>query len=674
MAEKSIEDFKVELKEDACDLEDQTDRAEEAVRFVDEPGGQWESFLTDEFKNRSQLQFDLTSGYINRFLGEWNTNRVGVEFKADGSSTSDDDADFLNGIYRADFRQNFGKQATDNAVNEVVKCGAGAFKMITSFEDEEDPTNELQRIGFEMIVSAYNHVIWDRSARTPDKRKAKHVTELVLMDKKALLADNPGIGTADAYRPESRAWFDIKNDRSVFVANRYEIEAKKERFFVYHNLTLGQVEAYTKEQHDKLKSKFSEDPLMEFSRERMLTRQRVYLSQFTGDDYVKERELVAGKHLPIIQMYGYYSMGTAVERYRGLVEKRMDAQRVFNMQMSQMAENAASSGQDVPIFEPTQMKAQAIKDQWADRNNKAYMLAESIKDKSGNRIHHGPVGYVKPPMLDQNMSTLIGLTSQYIRETTGGMPQETLDPDASGKALNAMIKLVNLDTQPVQENVGASFAWSGVVYQAMANDVYDTPRAMNTISEDNTEGTVNLFEVTMGEKGNFTQKNRLQGKRFKVYPDIGPQYETQEEQEVEDLKGVAELVKGTGAEGEFMPVILASLFQKSRGSMSKALKRKARQMLLAQGLVDPESDEDKEYVAQLQENAQGQPNDELMQAAAEQQRAEARNLDASSVEKTASASLKAAQTEKTLSEIETDRIKTIAEIRREAFKGLQLVQ
>ena len=131
-----IEHLKADLKKDAEDLLWQAEKANAAIRFMDVKGGQWEDFLIDEYSNRTKLELDITSGFVHRFIGEWNQNRLGVEFKPDGDSTTDDDAEMLNGIYRADFRQNSGKMAVDNAVQEASKCGYGAFKICPQYEDE----------------------------------------------------------------------------------------------------------------------------------------------------------------------------------------------------------------------------------------------------------------------------------------------------------------------------------------------------------------------------------------------------------------------------------------------------------------------------------------------------------------------------------------------------------
>jgi len=79
--QQKLDDFMNEIIIDAELTEDQRDKANEDMRFVNVTGGMWEGFLDDQFQDRTKLEFDLVSNYVNRFLGQWNLNRVGVEFK-----------------------------------------------------------------------------------------------------------------------------------------------------------------------------------------------------------------------------------------------------------------------------------------------------------------------------------------------------------------------------------------------------------------------------------------------------------------------------------------------------------------------------------------------------------------------------------------------------------------
>ncbi len=126
-----LDKFKLDISTDANDSDNQRENADEDMRFVADQNGQWEGFREQQFADRVRLQFDITSDYLNRFIGEWTLNRVSVDYKPDDTATSDDDAELLTGIFRADFRQFGGETAVDNAVEEAATCGKNALVQLS---------------------------------------------------------------------------------------------------------------------------------------------------------------------------------------------------------------------------------------------------------------------------------------------------------------------------------------------------------------------------------------------------------------------------------------------------------------------------------------------------------------------------------------------------------------
>jgi len=603
----------------------------------------WEGFLENDFDDdRVKLEFDIVSNYLQRFLGEWDNNRIGVEFKPDDDKTSDEDAELLNGIYRADFRNNSGKLATDLAVEEAATCGYGAMKLATIFEDDFDPGNDNQRIEWRPIHNAYNSVFWDEAAQRTDKRDARWCTELSPFTKDSFEAAYSGKDAVSAYTPKT---FGSENIRSqtpdlIYIATRYEVVRKREKVFVYNNLETREVEVYTKEDHALIEDELKADEFRTFVRERMVLRGSVEKTVFSGAEILEDTRRVAGKWIPIIPFYGYRSYVDGVEWYRGLVRKLKDAGRLFNMQVSQLAENAASSGQDVPIFTPDQMANPQVSELWADKNNKPYLLADPVVDSDGTFVSTGPVGYSKPPQLDGSTSALLNIVPGFIQDVTGGAPQEVVDPDVSGKAIREMRKLVNLTTSRISSNIAGSVEWSGTVYQAMATKVYATERVLRVTGKDGSDGEKHLFRTVLDE--------------------------TMREQTVEDLKGMLEVMTNIQGGQRYTPAIMAVLMDNISGVGLDPIKELNRRIMLEQGLVKPQNEEEEAFVAQLQQAQQQEdPQQKLIEAAANQQNAEARNLDASATQKLADASKKEAETVETLVGIEQSQQKIDADIEKQ---------
>lgn len=671
--DEKLDKFKLDIAKDANVMIDQRDSADADMRFLNVKGGMWEGFLDSTTSGsglRIKLELDLVSDFVQSFIGEWNQNRVGVEYKPNDEGTTTEDSDLLNGIYRSDFRQFSGKLSTDNAVDEVATVGYGAMKLATGFDDDEDATNDNQHIEWRPIYNAYSTVYWEQSAQRIDKRDARWCTELKQFTRDSFEHEFPGKDVVSAYTPDTGI---NQNNRSTttttlrsrgtdifYVATRYEVKKRNESVFVYNNLATSKVETYNQDDHELVKDELKADPNRTFVRKREIRRQIVEKTVFSGVDILEPTRRIAGKFIPIIPFYAYRSYVGGAEWYRGLVRKLVDAQRLFNVQMSQLGENSASAGQEVPIFDPMQIDSDDLQNIWADKNNKPYLLAKVLRDNDGNIVQAGPIAYSRPPQLDGSTTALLGIIPQFIQDIKGGVEQEALDKNMSGKAINAVIKRENRKTAPINDNIANAIAWSGEVYQAMAAEVYTTKRIVNTISRDGTDSKTQLLATVMDkETDKQVEANDLRGKRFQAYADVGPQYDSLREQTVEDLKGMFDTLGNLPAGEQYLPVLMSVMMENITGVGLEPIKEFNRRIMLQQGLIQPETPEEEQMLAELQQQAQEpDPNQALIEAASEQQLAEGRSLDASSLQKTADAAKKQAETEEIIqnSGLERDRL------------------
>src|SRR5690349_2037964 len=173
------EQWKTDFYTDFEATSEQRDKTNEELRFAMVPGGQWEGFLETTMENRAKLELDQASDYLYRTYAQWTENRVQVNYSPDDDSSTDDDAELLDGLLRRDMRRKNGQAAIDVAVFEAMGGGYGAFHISTEYEDEEDPENEDQCIVFSDLTSAYATVVWDSAARRRDKADAMRCTVLI---------------------------------------------------------------------------------------------------------------------------------------------------------------------------------------------------------------------------------------------------------------------------------------------------------------------------------------------------------------------------------------------------------------------------------------------------------------------------------------------------------------
>ena len=625
-AEKqSLDQFMQDVSEDYQVNEKQIKDMNKDIRFIGVTGGMWEEYLEKthgEDSTRARLEFDMTSERLFTYVGEQTKNRAGVIYEPDDMKTTDDDAELLTGVYRGDFRENGGKPAQDNAVFEAAACGMGAIQLSEKFIDEEDPENDNQEIIWKTVHSAHDHVMFDANAKEANKSDARWVTVLTGFTPKAFKDKYPNLTESSAFTPStdyqsSLDWYTIE---SIYVAERYEIHKIKEDVSVWQNVQLNQIRAYPMDELETVKGEL-EATGWEFVREREIKRQIVKKSIFTGQEFIQTPKRIAGKFLPIIPFYAYRVFINGKEHCWGLVRKLMDGNRALNTMISKLAETSAASADSINIYLNDQVEGH--ENELADNTNKAYQVINPALDDNGNVLATSPVGRIDPPMVDQSAMAAISVITNHLLQKTGDN-QDALNPNVSGKAVNALIQRDNLNTQFITNNIIESMAQVGRVYRSKAGDIYTRSMMKKAISADGTLRTVELNQVTLDtQNGNAININDLSRGRFSTTVDVGQSYETQQEATVESIERLIEkLPEGDPLQGPAISMWINNI----TGTGLEPLKKLNRMNMIKSGLVDAETDDEKEMLEQAQQ--QKDPNEDLLAAAAQQQIAEAANLNA----------------------------------------------
>ena len=143
-------------------------------RFYSIAGAQWEGPLGEQFDNRPRLEFNKVHLAVIRIINEYRNNRITVDFQTPDGSTDDEMADACDGLFRADEKYSTADEAYDNAFEEAVGGGFGAFRLCAKYENEDDDEDDRQRVHIEPIVDADSCVFFDLSAKRYDKADAKH--------------------------------------------------------------------------------------------------------------------------------------------------------------------------------------------------------------------------------------------------------------------------------------------------------------------------------------------------------------------------------------------------------------------------------------------------------------------------------------------------------------------
>ena len=414
-------------------------------RFYSLAGSQWEGPLWDQYENKPKFEVNKIMLSVIRIVNEYRNNRITVDYVSKDGTENDKLAEVCDGLYRADEQASVADEAYDNAFEEAVGGGIGAWRLRTVYEDEEDDENDRQRIRFEPIFDADSSVFFDLNAKRQDKSDAKFcfvVTSMTRESYKETYGDDPTDWPKEIHQYE----FDWATPDVVFVAEYYKIEEKTETVRIFQAID-GTEERYTAA--DFAADETLEEMLMAVGtrevRQKRVKRMRVRKYIMSGGRVLEDAGYLAGKNIPIVVVYGKRWFVDNVERCMGHVRLAKDAQRLKNMQLSKLGEISALSSIEKPILTPEQVAGHQL--MWAEDNLRdyPYLLVNPITGPDGSQTVSGPVAYTRSAAIPPAMAALLQITESDMQDILGN-PQgaDKMVSGMSGKAVEMIQTRVDM--------------------------------------------------------------------------------------------------------------------------------------------------------------------------------------------------------------------------------------
>jgi hypothetical protein len=619
-------------------------------RFYSLAGSQWEGPLWDQYENKPKFEVNKIMLAVIRVVNEYRNNRITVDFVSKDGAENDKLAEVCDGLYRADEQASVADEAYDNAFEEAVGGGIGAWRLRTVYEDEEDPENDRQRIRIEPIFDADSSVFFDLQAKRQDKSDARFcfvVTSMTQQAYKDTWGDDPASWPKIIHQYE----FDWCTPDVVYVAEYYKVEEKTETIRIFQTIT-GEEERYTKADFDK--DEMLEETLAAIGtvevRQRKVKTKRVHKYIMSGGKVLEDAGYIAGKCIPIVVVYGKRWFVDNVERCMGHVRLAKDAQRLKNMQLSKLGEISALSSVEKPILTPEQVAGHQV--MWAEDNLKdyPYLLINPITDQNGNQAVSGPVAYTRSAAIPPAMAALLQITETDMQDILGNPASaDKMVSNISGKAVEMIQARVDGQAFIYMSNFAKGMKRCGEIWLSMAKDIYiEDKRKMKTIAPTGEAAMVELMQPNIDqETGEMVMTNDLTSATFDVIADVGPSSSTKRQATVRALTGMLQITQ----DPETAQVITAMAMMNMEGEGISDANAYFRKKLLRMGVVKPTDMEAEELMTEMQGKPQD-PNAMYLQAAAENETAKAAKARADTVETVASAELKRAQTLETLGKVD----------------------
>ena len=681
MARISKEQFLSTLHDDALKqfndiqtaLRDERLQCLQDRRFYSLCGAQWEGPLWDQYENKPKFEVNKIMLSVIRIVNEYRNNRITVDYVSkDGEN--DKLADTCDGLYRADEQDSVADEAYDNAFEEAVGGGFGAWRLRTVYEDDEDEENEYQRIRMEPIFDADSSVFFDLNSKRQDKSDAKScfvVTSMTRASYKEEWGDDPTDWPKIIHQYE----FDWATPDVVFIAEYYKVEEVNETIRIFRAID-GTEERYRQIDFDKDEN--LEETLNAIGsrevRQRKIKRKRVHKYIMSGGKVLEDAGYIAGNCIPIVPVYGKRWFVDNIERCMGHVRLAKDAQRLKNMQLSKLGEISALSSVEKPILTPEQVSGHQL--MWADDNlrNFPYLLVNPITAPDGSQTISGPVAYTRSAQIPPAMAALLQITEQDMQDILGSSQQaDKMVSNISGKAVEMIQTRIDMQTYIYMSNFAKGMKRCGEIWLSMAKDIYvEEGRRMKVIGRTEDVDTVELMQPMVSDTGEVVMQNDLSGAKFDVVVDVGPSSSSKRAATVRALTGMMAITD----DAQTKQVLQAMAMMNMEGEGIGDVRDFFRKQLLRMGVVKPTEQEAEELMAEQQAQGQQQdPNAIFLQAAAEEAVAKAAQARASTIKTVADAGLSRAKTAETLAKTsvqEQNMVLTEIEAAQQAVMGQEV--
>lgn len=607
---------------------DERDQCLSDRRFYSIAGAQWEGALGEQFENRPRLEVNKVHLGVIRIFNEYRNNRITVDFVPKDGATDEDLADVCDGLYRADEEDSCADEAYDNAFEEAVSGGFGAWRLRTEYEDPEDPEDERQRVRIEPIYDADRFVFFDMNAKRQDKSDATHCYVLTAMSHEAYESEY-----GEEYAPSSmntdidQTEFDWNTPDVVYVAEYYCVEYVTEVIRIFQTLA-GDEERYSEsdfEEDENLERMLAATGAQEV-RQKRVKRKRVRKYIMDGSRIIEDLGYIAGTEIPIVPVYGKRWFIDNRERMMGHVRMVKDAQRLKNMQLSRLAEISAYSTVQKPIFSPEQVAGYEVMWQEDNIKNYPYLLINPVTNADGSEALQGAADYTRAPEIPPAMAALLQITEMDMQELLGKQEAgEEMQPNMSGKAVELVQNRLDHQNFIYMSNMAKAIKRSGEIWLGMCRDILvEEKRPMKSLDNAGEMSSIQLSVPKMDpETGGVMIENDMSRAKFDVSVDVGPTSSSKRSATVRALTGMLQMAP----DPETQTILASMALMNMEGEGLREVRAFFRKRLVGMGVMDPTEEEMAEMEAAAQ-NQQPDPNALYLQAAAAEAQAKALKAEA----------------------------------------------
>lgn len=515
----------IKLWKRASDAESDTrQKGLEADKF--RAGEQWPenvraSRATD---SRPCLTFNRMGQFTRQVTNDMRMNRPSLRIDPVGDADVDT-AKIFEGLVRHIQVASNADVAYDCAGESAVGKGWGYFRIITEYLDENSFDQEIK---VKRIKNAFT-VYYDPDCQEPDYSDAKYCFIVSDIEKDVFKKDYPkalaGSTEFESTGDTPPTW---QTDDYVRVAEWFQVEEKDAKLYLLSN---GQTFMAKNDEEAMLAAQGSG---LQIANKRDTKIREVVWRKITWCD-VLETNVWPGKYIPVIPVLGNDMDVDGKRILTGMVYDAMDAQRMYNYWSTCETELIALAPKSPWIAAEGQIEG--YESIWQNSNTLNY----SVLPYKPTALNGQPV---PPPQRIQSeppinaMIQAIAQADNNMKATTGIYDASlgSRSNETSGKAILARQKEGDVSNFHYIDNLSRAIRFLGVQLLDLIPKIYDAPRVVRIIGEDEVAKTVKINQPSGEKDANGVDKiYDLTTGKYDVVVNVGPSFSTKRQESADAM-------------------------------------------------------------------------------------------------------------------------------------------
>lgn len=593
------------LKESQDADRDNREAAREAHLFIDKRDGQWEPHWWNASEGKPRYTFDMTGPIVDVVAGEIEQADFGISITPSGGQSSKDDAKLFAGIVRNIEDQSGAVDIYNMAARNMVTAGIDGWMVVQKFIDDDSFDQEL---AIEQIANFIDSV-WFGPFKKPDASDSKWCVVLEAITKDEFyerFGDERKCQSVGDGR-QTQAYYD-KLDQ-VVIGNIFYIKEEPRELLMTQSGRVLDAE-YSKDILDELAA--AGDPVV---KTRQRVEREVYSRLFDGKDWLNEEQETVFSEIPVIPVIANFKIVENKIIYRGIVEKLLDPQRVFNYTKSREIEEGALAPR--AKYWMTRKQAEGEEDTLAtlNTNSDPVQFFKADPENPGPPQQNGGA-QINPGLvtLSADMRTVFQQSASLFAASMGDNPGLQ-----SGVAIKRLQDKGDTGTIKYFKAVERAITRTSRITVKAIPKVFSEERELRILGED---GAADIRKVNQPvfdqQTGKMIILNDLSRGRFSVSCSAGPSFQSRQQETVAAITEIA------AVDPTVIQIGSDILFNNLSSPGMDLIAQRKRQQLFQAGMIPVEqmTDEEKQQMQQMQSQPQ-QPDAATLLAQAEIGKAQA---------------------------------------------------